>query len=176
SQPGPTLAGGTDVVFAQGKFVVVGGDRISTSTDGATWNQHGLGGEVNLRSIVYGTDQFVAVGSRFDEVTVSELKTVATSPDGITWTQQPLDTLGRLTAIAFGSGRFVALGSGGVVVSSTDGITWTDAPLVWGERSGVAYGNGRFVAVGVTETFRGNLGVILTSADGMTWNQTYSEP
>src|ERR1035438_6307717 len=79
-----------------------------------------------LDGVVYGSNQFVAVG---------ESGTILTSPDGVAWKSRNSGiTNGGLYGIASGNGLFVAVGFSwddnyGVILTSQDGIVWTSRPL-----------------------------------------------
>lgn len=104
----------------------------------------------DLKKVVYGAGQYVAVG---------DLGTILTSPDGSAWTAQRSGTREELWDVTYGNGRFVAVGS--AILTSPDGRRWTvrmsglEIPL-----RGVAWGDGRFVAVGEQ---------VLSSKDGRRW-------
>ena len=142
-----------DVAYGDGKFVAVG-DKITTSTDGITWNDFEINANI-LESIIYKNGKFVAVGNS---------GYTTTSTDGITWTTPIRIGHDVWRSIAYGNGKFVAVGDAGYTTTSTDGITWT-TPIRIGNNLpwlSIAYGNGKFVAVG-------NGGYTTTSTDGITW-------
>jgi hypothetical protein len=133
---------------------------VSTSLDGATWNQRssGFSGDLisslsNLTSIAYGNDIYVAAGA--DEYTTNPFRhpytdnaVFVTSQDGITWTVREQDKDVFLNGITYGNGTFVAVGTSGAIYTSTDGVNWTFGNSGTITLSGVIYGNGTFVAVG----------------------------
>lgn len=149
-------------VFAAVSNINSGGTTsgIMTSPDGVTWTERISPNTSKLfRDVVFGGNQFVAVGSGGAGMT---------SPDGITWTLRTLsDVTKNYYAVAYGNNTYVAVGgSGGAIATSSDGNTWanqtsnTDVNL-----RGVTYGNGVFVAVGGS----GTQSQVVTSLDGVTW-------
>ncbi len=148
---------------ATANYVAVG-NSINYSADGINWNHVAGSDGVNLRGIVYGNNEFVAVGKN---------GSVYHSANGTSWRPAvAIENTPTLQSIAYGKGKFVAVGPYGVAYYSTDGITWThangtkDSDLLFS----VTYGrlevnhevkNG-FVAVG-------NLGAAYYSTDGITW-------
>jgi hypothetical protein len=71
-----------------------------------------------IRSVVYGKNNFVAVGVEGK---------MAYSPDGKTWTAVTNTTFdgSLITSVAGGSSKLVAVGGQGKMAYSPDGITWT---------------------------------------------------
>lgn len=145
------------IVYAAGKFVVVGGKTTLTSTDGLTWNKKQITFVDDLEGLAYGNGVFVAVGINAN---------IITSPDGVNWTTifhyDGID----LNGVFFHNGMFVAVGQAGWTCNSVDGgATFTAywAQLVTNLRS-ITYGNGQWVCVG-------DNGTAFTSDDGLIWSQ-----
>lgn len=194
----------TDVVFANGLFVAVGGGLklhytlpapddplpkgwILTSPDGLHWTVRAQGADLSLESVTYGGGRFVAVGGRSVGNPLSS--TILTSEDGIDWTRAsaPIDTM--LSQVVYGGGQYMAVGTDlvtvntdpimrfqGAVIGSPDGVNWTvRIPSIAGQAHGVANGNGRFV---VAASLRNEVGdyqsVAYTSADGLAWSSRNS--
>jgi hypothetical protein len=147
------------VTYANGQFIAVE-DRgaILSSVDGHVWTIRNSGSLVAIQSVVYGKDQFVAVGSQ----------SVLSSTDGTSWTTHPF-VLGQsayFTCITYAESLYVATSqvepgqATPMVLVSSDAVTWRsfDAP---NNLFSVTYGDGQFVAVG--------LATILTSPDGQAW-------
>jgi hypothetical protein len=88
----------SDVIFADGRFVLVGHD-IQTSTDGENWTISQQDPE-GLSSVTWGNGVFVAVGGR----------QIFHSTDGITWAAQDFHSETHINTVKFGDGVFVALG------------------------------------------------------------------
>jgi hypothetical protein len=110
------------VGFGDGAFVAVGdGGMIAVSRDGGvSWTDRSPGG-VNLGSVAWGADTWVALGSRwngggFDTQCV-------TSTDAVTWSPCPL-TSERFRSVTAADGRLV-VSMDGAIAHTTDGATWT---------------------------------------------------
>ncbi len=126
-----------------------GNTVILTSSNGANWVAHdasAINANVDLRSVVWGKNLFVAVGQYG----------VFTSPDGIIWTQRdPGVTLTNavLTAVAWNGSQFVAVGGTtglALITTSSNGINWTrrDTGGVNNMYRDITWSDSRFVAVG----------------------------
>jgi hypothetical protein len=110
-----------------------------------------------IRSVVWGNNKFVAVGTYGQ---------MLTSPDGITWTRVQdtkftTDWAGSIYEIAWGNNKFIAMGSS-QMTTSPDGTNWTvvgDNKLT--SLSAITWGNNMFVAVGGSK--------METSPDGTNW-------
>lgn len=107
-------------------FVVVGDSGlVFTSTNGTTWEDHGLGkiwGSLNKVRWAGHAGTFLAVGSA-----------VMSSGDGVSWAQQSPKSTTLLrdiswTTLTVGSSTFAlycAVGDAGIVLTSEDRATWT---------------------------------------------------
>ena len=120
------------------------------------------------RTVVYGKDKFVAVGSY----------SIAYSYDGISWTEAPTSlskSYPGWNALGYGNGIYVALealarngGTGGSTFAaySTDGINWIETSLPSKQQwVGACYGNGMFVSLAYDEA------IAAYSYDGQNWNE-----
>jgi hypothetical protein len=148
-----------DIVYSDGKFIVVGADRkvdntviayipkIASSTDGINWTSvsPALFGNSSIDCIAYGGGKFVASNGR---------NATAYSLDGISWT--PIITKetkdygcpDRFRCIAYGNGKWIGLESDYWMAYSSDGINWTPAfnpPDISFPKA--VYGNGKFVVI-----------------------------
>lgn len=145
-------------VASNGSIHLVGGlfAALLTSTDMLTWTKTTLTGwsTTNVKGIIYGGGQFVAVGDSSNRA--------ATSPDGITWTNTTNVMSSR--AVTYGDSLYVSVGSSGKIATSPDGITWTlrTSPFGTSAVMSVSYGNGNFVAVALD-------GKLAVSTDAITW-------
>jgi hypothetical protein len=100
------------------KFIAVGGDYISYSTDGVTWTRAsgylswGFGLLAGPNSVAWGGNKYVAVGGQ---------GVMYFSPDGINWAEidggygtgrSQFDTanMSRINDIVYGGGKFLAVG------------------------------------------------------------------
>ncbi len=112
-----------------------------------------------LRGIVYGDGEYVAVG---------DSGTILTSPNGSSWTKQTSGTDRELYSIAWGNNRFVAVADSGVILSSPDGTSWTlqtSGTTNW--LHAVIWANNQFIVVGGNST-------IVTSPNGTSWTNHVS--
>ena len=115
-------------------------------------------GTDSIKSVTYGLEMFVAVGSSGKG---------SYSTDVVTWTAISNMQFDKITinAVTYGMGIFVAVGGNGKGAYSRNGKNWTaikDMKFGTDSINSVVYGNGRFVAVG-------NNGKGAYSSDGMTW-------
>ncbi len=125
-----------------------------------TWTSAGASGTSNeLRAIVYGNGEFVAVG---------DVGTILTSTNGTSWITQASGTTKELFGITWGNNLFVAVGDSGTLLTSTNGTTWSTVvtnlpyPLhaaIWADNLYIVVGDN---------------GTILTSPTGTTWTTQVS--
>ncbi len=151
----------TATAWGNNMYVIVGtGGSIYTSPDGTNWTSRSTAplASKNFKSVVYGKNGFVAVGSDANSGAPSE----ATSVDGVTWLAQTEPSLSPSTAVASGNGTYVGIG-GSTVYSSTDGVAWTKraSDPAAAALNAATFGNGTFMVVGDS--------TIMTSPDGVTW-------
>ncbi|MCC7376450.1 MAG: hypothetical protein IT581_17455 [Verrucomicrobiales bacterium] len=144
----PTQEDFNGIAYGAGRWVVVGGDgSILTSTDGVTWEpQFNPAAPRGLQDVGYANGQFVAIGSRADDL--------LTSPDGVVWTRGSLGLSGGRKVIHDGT-RFIVLASGGFLGISTNAINWDSqyrVPMKFVDAGGIAFGNGAYVEVGYMRT------------------------
>ena len=151
------------VIYANGKFVVVGGYYLNgvilTSDDALIWTNRTISTDI-LNGVTYGNGQFVAVGWKWGGTDVS-----ITSPDGVTWTRHTRLPATHFSDVCFGQGLYIAADYTGLF-TSTDGLTWTKRYAEGDQNSlyKVTSVNGRFVSVG-------NSGAIVTSLNGIDWTR-----
>jgi photosystem II stability/assembly factor-like uncharacterized protein len=154
------------MVYAQGKFVGVGGQgKTAVSTNGNSWSTSTTPVGINLYSVTYDpcNDLFVAVGDN---------NSVSVSSDGSMWTSYYLPLPGQMKktiwAVTCADGKFVSVGSYGLVATSTDGYNWSIQQIDFNQHYFVVtYGDGIFVAAG-----HRNNGCYITSTNGgTTWTQ-----
>lgn len=175
SSPYPTGHGFSDIIFASGKFIAVGGGgTILTSTDGISWTTANSGTTVDFGRIIYANGIFVAFGSD---------GRVFSSPDGDKWEYSSLIPDGP-GPIEYGNGIIVAPRPSNscicefdpcppcpelipyTVHTSTDAIHWTatvknSTDYGYPNITGFTYGNGLFLIVTPEE--------ISSSSDGVNW-------
>ncbi len=138
-----------------GMYVAVGDEgTLFTSTDGRSWAEHLVPGDISLASVAFGNGVYVAVGLGGG---------IIRSSDGAEWTLMTAPVDKSLYDVTFGGGRFVAVGQDGAIVTSIDGLTWEDRTVASdADLYGVAWGKDRYVAAG-------GASLILTSPDGAVW-------
>ena len=109
----------------------------------------------SIEALVWGNNQFVAVGPA---------GSVLTSSDGSNWTIQSAGTASDLSDIAWNGSRFVAVGEG-AIITSADGITWSaqSSGSIYSATYSITWNGSLFVAVGYN--------TILTSPDGVAWTR-----
>lgn len=174
-----------NIVYGNGRFVLLGSDDNYTSTDGVDWTpapNHALFIQTDTK-LVFSKDVFVDLKEDGTQSAISQ--------DGINWQVQDtglLDAYGNnpmsigvptvsVAGLAYGNGLFVAVGMfdlGGVpqgtnpiVITSPDATTCTmkNAPYTsnysWNIRQ-LIFGDGLFAAIDRD-------GDIMTSPDGLDW-------
>ena len=160
----PNGANYTDVAYANGRFVVVGGtvvgvtQPVAYSDDGITWTLPATPFTVTRTGIAYGNGIWVAVGT--NAVSISD-------DNGVSWTTTTgISALGPASGVSFGNGLFCAVALAGGIITSTDGLTWTSVSITnAGVLLDVAFGNQKFVTIDTA-------GRVFISTDGATWTQT----
>lgn len=117
----PRLGEVTDVIYAGGLFVAVGGPNpwVDTSLDAVSWSAQPLPPAVGpypyLDEVAWNGRSLVAVG-------MSGL--IVTSPDGLAWSAQSSGVQASLYAVASTTDGFVCAGERGTVLASPDGTLW----------------------------------------------------
>ena len=157
-----------DIVYANGKYVIVGTDGAYYSTDGKTWTaMTGLNVNKDYYGVTYGNGRFICVGE----------DGAYYSTDGKTWTLVTgleININYVYKSVTYNNGYFVIVGKDtdgqsstfeqyALVCYSSDGVTWES--VRFGYRyplEGVSYVNDRFISVG------SNSGVFY-SLDGISW-------
>lgn len=149
-----------DVIFADGRFVAVGGSCVDlpgvimTCTDGEDWRIQRCGAKMVLQGVTHGNGVFVVVGD--DGM-------ILTSKNGADWKAQAKVFEGTLASVAFGAGTFVAVGDDGVALVSSDASHWTrQATGTSLYLAKVSFTAGQFLAGGRLLT--------LESTDGLAWS------
>jgi len=168
----------SDVVWANGLFVAVGGEGgpefspgtgvVLTSVDGFDWVERYSTTGLTMTSVVWTGSRFVAVGIGHG---------VLLSSDGLSWSKQESQVPDYVVPLAWNGSLLVALGRDGyflgdfVYFTSVDGEEWQQFAFegdFW-PYSIAALGS-RFVVLG-----RDNSAMV--SDDGMTWTEvSYESP
>jgi hypothetical protein len=168
------------------KWIAVGNQTIVSSSDATTWTTATDTSANNfntafLRSIVYGNDQFLALGKINNNQEV-----IYSSADGVNWTPNALnDPSGNgywLRKAAWSNTKklWVAVGFGGTIITSPDGINWTyriwDAnqsdwdfwDIQWSSTFNC------WIAIGGSAVSQLAGNIILYSTNGRTWTRSTS--
>ena len=167
SQTTPSQVFLNDVIYAQDKFVAVGGNgTIISSTNGIHWvNRTPDSTTAQLRGITYGNGAFVAVGTS---------SSVRYSTNGESWIVAGSGA--SLKSVAFAKGLFFAVGDNGAIRTSVNGTNWTTrttSPSTTEFLNAVKYAGDRFVAVGYP-VGSGEGAVVVHSTDGTNWTREVS--
>lgn len=168
-----------DIIYANGKFVVVRSTDVCVSNDAVTWTPVTLPNSPNgLRRVAYGNKTFVVI---------SLYGAVYTSPDALTWTRaRPNDSNDDWLAVAFGGDGFVTTGNkkvagvatGAGTLTSLNTTSWFSNPTVIASSGsiplyyGITYGNSRFVAVGTS----GQIATAISPFVSVYASGVYSDP
>jgi hypothetical protein len=128
----------SDVAFADGRFVAVGGrwstggetsqSRIYTSVNGQDWDLAQTGTSGYVRSVAYGAGVWVGLAYDYQQDTA----TVLTSPDGVTWTASSSvvrsDSSADQGQVVFSGSNFL-IKMENQVLRSTDGQDWVELAI-----------------------------------------------
>lgn len=168
----------TDVVWANGRFIAVGGDVgfefspglgvILTSDDGFNWIERHREDQLTLEAVVWSGTRFIAVGIG-DRVLLSS--------DGLSWSDVQFADSEFIWDLEWNGTRLVAIGRDGYFGGtpsyfvSDDGEAWQEFPFDRDHApSSIASSDGRFVVVGSEDD-------VLVSDDGENWTEVpYESP
>ena len=148
-------------------FVIVGdsGLILSSSDNGATWDNMTSGVSTNLASVAYGGGTFVVGGNSGVILTSTNASTwISETSGGNSWSAVSDGVSDNLSGTAYGNDLHVISGVSGTILTSSDnGSSWTSqtsgtSEIIWD----VTYDNNIFVSVS-------DNGLIYTSGDGTTW-------
>ena len=148
-------------------FVIVGdsGLILSSSDNGATWDNMTSGVSTNLASVAYGGGTFVVGGNSGVILTSTNASTwISETSGGNSWSAVSDGVSDNLSGTAYGNDLHVISGVSGTILTSSDnGSSWTSqtsgtSEVIWD----VTYYNNIFVSVS-------DNGLIYTSGDGTTW-------
>jgi hypothetical protein len=148
-------------------FVIVGdsGLILSSSDNGATWDNMTSGVSTNLASVTYGGGTFVVGGTSGVILTSTNASTWSSETSGgNSWSAASDGVSDNLSGTAYGNDMHVISGVSGTILTSSDnGSSWTTqttgtSEVIWE----VIYDNNIFVSVS-------DNGSIYTSGDGTTW-------
>jgi hypothetical protein len=172
----------SDVVWANGIFVAVGGRTISefgpppfgvvlTSSDGISWVERHRTDAVSLEAVVRTGSQFVAVGVG---------NAVLLSSDSLSWSEQHISSdAWTMTDLAWNGSKLVAVGQDNILAFGRPSYFTSDDGEAWEVQNceceyccpySIAAIGGRFVVVGPWRMAQ-------VSDDGMTWTEApYESP
>ena len=161
----PLSTGCSSVTFGNGKFVATANGSLTAaaySTDGINWSTMTMP-RGNYKSVVYGADKFVAMGTSNYPKTYA-----AVSTDGINWTEKELSFTVLGPMLAYCNGMFAAVSYAGTSAAySQDGVSWTSTTVTNASMLyGVTAGNGKILTVGSDSD---NNNVIFYSTNGKDW-------
>ena len=126
SNSGDDIGNLQSMAFGDGRWIAVGFNVVSTSTDGRNWSfvldDRDRDDTPNsdlyaLSSVAYGAGRWVAVGTN----------AIITSVDGLTWevSLRKSDGFGLADGVAYGDGRWVAVSNSDErYIESTNGTDW----------------------------------------------------
>lgn len=144
------------------------------SKNGADWKQFVTPQQIQIVSMVFAAEKFVALGGGgVNKDGIWQADNVLTSMNGLEWSVQKLPQKKYWYSITYGNGKFVAISDiGNIAAYSNNGESWSQSTLPYSSywRS-VAYGNGLFLAV-----TRGRNGLSATSNDGINWQAATNFP
>ncbi|MDD3694140.1 MAG: hypothetical protein PHC89_02000 [Candidatus Pacebacteria bacterium] len=163
------------VSYGQGKFLAVGyqkeaGDPkkpfILKSSNGENWSEvdsypaGSIGKGIELSSVTYGDDGFVAVGSYYNTIVNKYFVSLMRSSNGESWfmvNDTPSGIVnGNLSSVAYGNGRYFAVGKQSdsseskqipLSLVSFDGIYWSEVesyPFELGYFNSITFADGFF--------------------------------
>jgi len=154
-----------DVAWSGNLYVVVGNwGEIFTSEDGREWTPRISGSDMNILSVTWTGEQFVAVGSSKQ---YNDDMNILTSADGQSWIVRHSGTTASLNDLTSYNGNLIAVGNEGTVLISRDGVEWApqDTPVNSMLQSIAAGPGGRLVATSHE---------IINSDSGVNWNLSNS--
>ena len=102
------MANLSKVIYAGGKFIIVGEGGIIATSDGSAVTKQTSPTDTDLKAVTYGNGKYIAVGN------LRGYASVVTSEDGVTWTKITLNALLNRKAIfdiAYGNGNYIILDS-----------------------------------------------------------------
>ena len=181
-----------DIIWAQNKWIVVsnGPTSIGYSYDGFSWisgNYIQTTPPLEFKSITYGNNLFIAVGSNTSSAGIGPFSYMLISNDGINWDDSykynvPFNL--STNGIAYNGTMWISTGNytgGFSIAKSYNGINWTgNVSLFTTSGNDVAWNGSMWVAVGQgTNTiaysydginWTGIVGPFTTSGNSITWN------
>jgi hypothetical protein len=165
--------------YGAGVHVAVGGSNgnlAAFSEDAKTWYLSQLPVVLSYRTVAFGADLFVAMGSESGGATFS----FATSKDGVNWTARTLPSLTIVSSLIYSKELGLFIASCGystnstapqiLVLTSVDGLVWKTIQVPSKLWTSVASGPKGVVVISTDSTESGS-SICMTSADGLTFTQ-----
>ena len=151
----------SSVAFGNGKFVGIGNNNISISSDGKNWNTNVVTLGSSSNSISFGDGKFFVASTLVSNVKYST--------DGINWeSKATVAVYDNTVGVKYINEKYIILGNATVVLFSTDLESWNRANLPSGIVAwDITYGKGKYILVG----YINNKGCIYTSTDLTNWVQ-----
>ena len=172
-----------DVIYEDGVYVAVGGNRgsantlaagiIISSADATSWTRRETLPDAAVLSVTYGAGTFVAAAQNSYRLTPA----LWVSDDGYSWEPRGVNVNHWPDArVAYGNGVWVLAGSGfdsiyfdtGAIAISTNLQSWSQVVSNTAAASAIVYSQGKFV---MSRTD----GTVLISSDGRTWINPHGE-
>jgi hypothetical protein len=150
---GIALIGGSVVLSLLFHLLPIGGSGQTIPI--INWTVQKSGTNMNLYSITWSGNQFVAVGKS---------STILTSNNGVDWSPQNAGIANNLNGVTWAKLQFVAVGDAGIILTSFDGKNWTSP-----HSSPTSNNLQRIIWTGSQLVAVGDAGTILTSPDGSDW-------
>jgi hypothetical protein len=148
--------------------------RLFRSTNGTTWTNTQVSGQVGPYNFVYhGGGMYVCLSEGGAGTALSS------STDGVTWATRPMAGNGTLIHGTYGAGLHVVVGAGGKIYTSPDAYTWTPRTSGISNDIGVVKYNstlGQFIACGRSSSHNATTPMMARSTDGITWTTMNPQP
>jgi hypothetical protein len=163
------MDGFSNIVYGNGKYVILLVGRLYYSTDIRNWTT--MGSELDYLNlsdyIVYGNGKWLA-GSRNSDGLVGSYY----STDGENWTLiESGPNYGFIPCV--GNNTFISMNNDWNLMYSTDGITWTKSSVIK-DFSSIAWGDNKFIIYGTDGSVDANKNALyglFRSANGITWTK-----
>lgn len=158
----------TSIVWNGSVYVATGGSTLAVSSDGNNWQEKNVTGASWLDNVVWGDNQFIAIGQDDSGKTVA-----ATSADGNVWTTaQQISIVTYVNDLIWDGSRYVGVGidwdtSTSYIHTSADGYNWTSQDFSDADYlGGIVWTGNKYVAVGSSKSSA----VVATSTDLIKWD------
>ena len=128
TNPGFSSVGGSDVLYANGKWVIVGWGYGAYSTDGVNWTRIAALSVFGSQSpkVWYLNGKWFVIG---ESGTGGDPSHIYISSDAVSWTRiypfGSTDTGQEARGVAYGNGKWMIAQTGGGIAVSTNGTSWS---------------------------------------------------